>query len=155
MKDIKRLVNQFRNTIDQARDEGKFDKDVSFNNFPLGCCGDASDLLSQYLLDNGIRTYYVCGTYSNGSFESVRSHAWLLTDDQIIIDISGDQFKNNSEFLNYNRTVYIGKKDKFHGLFEVEDGDVRENIGLIALGNMCQPRLNELYCKIIKYISEF
>ena len=78
-----------------------------------------------------------------------------MTDDQIIIDISGDQFKNNSEFLNYNRTVYIGTKDKFHGLFKVEDRDVREDMGLNALGDMCQLRLNELYCKIVKYISEF
>ena len=153
--DIKKLANQFRNAIDQARDVGEFDKDFSFYKFPRGCCGDASDLLAQYLLDNDIRTYYVCGTYSNGSFESVQSHAWLLTDDQIIIDISGDQFRSNSEFLNYDRTVYIGTEDKFHGLFKVEDRDVRENMGLDALGDMCQSRLIELYSKIVKYISEF
>lgn len=155
MKDIKRLANQFRNAIDQARDVGEFDKDFSFYKFPRGCCGDASDLLAQYLLDNDIRTYYVCGNYSNGSYESVQSHAWLLTDAQTIIDISGDQFRNNSEFLNYDRRVYIGTEDKFHRLFKVEDRDVRKNVGLDALGDMCQSRLNELYRKIVKYISEF
>lgn len=155
MKDIKRLANQFRNAVDAARDAGEFDKDFSFNNFPCGCCGDASDLLAQYLLDHGIRTYYVCGTYSNGHFENIQSHAWLVTDDQIIIDITGDQFRNNSEFLYYDKTVYVGTKNIFHDLFRIEDRDIHENRGLNSLGGMCQSRLNELYNKITKYILEF
>ncbi|MFR1886028.1 MAG: hypothetical protein ACLTL7_20660 [Enterocloster bolteae] len=60
MSEIERLVNQFRDAIDMARDSGDFDKDISFYKFPRGCCGDASDLLAQFLLENGIRTYYVC-----------------------------------------------------------------------------------------------
>ena len=151
MKDIIRLVNQFRDAMDVARDEGEFDKDFSFYKFPRGCCGDASDLLAQFLLENVIRTYYVCGTYRDGSFENSQSHAWLLTDNQTIIDITGDQFRDNPDFLNYDKSVYVGAEDDFHRLFEVEDRDVREN-GLDALGSMCQPRLNGLYRKIIKYI---
>jgi len=152
MKDIKRLVNQFRDAIDVARDAGEFDKDFSFYKFPRGCCGDASYLLAQFLLENGIRTYYVCGTYRDGSFENFQSHAWLLTDNQTIIDITGDQFRDNPDFLNYDKSVYVGAEDDFHRLFEVEDRDVHENIGLNALGSMCQPRLNGLYSKVIKYI---
>jgi len=152
MKDIKRLVNQFRNAIDVARDVGEFDNDFSFYKFPRGCCGDASDLLAQFLLENGIKTYYVCGTYRDGSFENFQSHAWLLTDNQTIIDITGDQFRDNQDFLNYDKSVYVGAKDDFHRLFEFEDRDVHENIGLDALSNMCQLRLSGLYEKIIKYI---
>lgn len=55
MKDIKRLVNQFWDAIDVARDAEEFDKDFSFCKFPRGCCGDASDLLAQFLLENGIQ----------------------------------------------------------------------------------------------------
>lgn len=152
MKDIKRLVNQFRDAIDIARDAGEFDKDISFYKFPCGCCGDASDLLAQFLLKNGIRTYYVCGTYRDGSFENFQSHAWLLTGNQTIIDITGDQFRDNPEFLNYDKSVYVGVEDDFHKLFEFEDRDVHENNGLNALGSMCQQRLNGLYRKILKYI---
>lgn len=50
-------------------------------------------MLAQFLLENGIRTYYVCGEYRDGSFENFRSHAWLLANNQIIIDITGDQFR--------------------------------------------------------------
>lgn len=152
MKDINRLVNRFRDAIDMALDAGDFDKDFSFYKFPRGCCGDTSDLLAQFLLENGIRTYYVCGTYIDGSFENRQSHAWLLTDNHTIIDITGDQFKDDPNFLNYDKSVFVGVGDDFHRLFEVEDRAIRENIGLYALGSMCQLRLNELYRKIIKYI---
>ena len=70
MRDIRQLVNQFRNAIDVARDAGEFDADYSFYKFPRGCCGDASDLLAQFLLENGVKTYYVCGTYRDGGFEN-------------------------------------------------------------------------------------
>ena len=49
MKEIKQLAMQFRDAIDIAKEAGDFDKDLSFCNFPLGCCGDASDLLAQFL----------------------------------------------------------------------------------------------------------
>lgn len=152
MRDIKRLVNQFRDAIDVARDVGEFDKDFSFYNFPRGCCGDTSDLLAQFLFEKGIRTYYVCGTYRDGSLENSQIHAWLLTGNQIIIDITGDQFRDNPLFFNYDKSVYVGKEDDFHKLFEVEDNGIHENNGLDTLGSMCQPRLKGLYRKIIKYI---
>lgn len=95
-------------------------------------------MLAQFLLENGIRTYYVCGEYRDGSFENFRSHAWLLANNQIIIDITGDQFRYNPLFLNYDKSVYVGAMDNFHRLFEVEDRDVYENLGLDVLGGMCQ-----------------
>lgn len=152
MKNIKLLANQFRTAIDMARDAGEFDKDFSFSKFPRGCCGDASDLLAQFLLENSITTDYVCGTYSDGSFEGIWSHAWLLTSRHTIIDITGDQFKYNPVFLNYDNPVYIGVKDDFHKLFVVNDRDIRKTNGLPALGGFCLPRLNELYMNINKYL---
>ncbi|WP_160684330.1 transglutaminase domain-containing protein [Clostridium sp. C2-6-12] len=152
MKDIMRLAKQFRDAIDAARKARDFDKDLSFNEFPRGCCGDTSDLLAQYLLENGIETNYVCGTYRDGSFENSQTHAWLLTDNNIIIDITGDQFKYDADFLNYNESVYVGVEDDFHRLFEVEKRDCHDNYGVDNLGCFSQPRLNKLYRKIIKYI---
>lgn len=150
--EIKGLVNQFRNAINIAKDVGEFDDDFSFYRFPHGCCGDTSCLLGQYLLENDIKTYYVYGTYRNGRFGNFQSHAWLQTTEQTIIDITGDQFRTNSEFFYYDIPVYIGMKDRFHRLFEVEERNIRESVNLDDLGGMCQPRLNELYGKIIKYI---
>lgn len=52
MKDIKRLVDQFRDAVDIAKGKGEFLKDIRFRRFPSGCCDDASDLLAQFLLEN-------------------------------------------------------------------------------------------------------
>ena len=152
--DIEKLANEFRKAIDLASDEGEFNDDFPFDRFPCGCCGDASYLLAQYLLNHRVRTYYVCGTYCNRRFEGIQSHAWLLVDNQIIIDITGDQFRNKPEFLYYDKTVYTGMKDEFHDLFKVNNWNVYENKGLDSLARMYQTRLNTLYKKIMKYISD-
>ena len=47
------LVYEFRAAIDQANAQGEFAFDQFFLRFPCGCCGDASELLAQYLLEHG------------------------------------------------------------------------------------------------------
>ena len=150
MKYIKQLANQFREAIEAAKEAGAFYKDISFRNFPVGCCGDTCDLLAQFLLDNDIEIYSVRSSYRAGSFEDMQSHEWLLTDNQIIIDITGDQFRYIPHLLNFNEAVYVGPENDFYRLFEI---DRIENFeGIDALGDGCQDRLNELYRKIKRYI---
>lgn len=146
------LVTRFRNAIEMAKNNGEFNDDFSFYKFPRGCCGDTSDLLAQFLLEHGIKTYYVFGTFRPGSFEDIQTHAWILTENQIIIDITGDQFSADSNYFNYDKSVYIGETDNFHALFDDTERIVHENKGLDALGHMCQPRLKILYQKITKYL---
>lgn len=153
MNKVRYFVNQFRSAIELAKEFGEFKKDISFNSFPRGCCGDTSDLLAHYLLENGIKTYYVCGTYRADKFEDTQSHAWLIMLDGTIIDITGDQFKDDSRFLKYDKSVYIGEMDSFHTLFEVEPRDVRESVRLESLGAMSQARMKGLYKTIIEYIE--
>lgn len=112
----------------------------------------ASDLLAQFLLENNIKTYYICGTYRDFSWEDNQSHAWLLADNDVVIDITGDQFKHDPKFLNYNKTVYVGKNDDFHRLFKVENRDIRQCQKIDFLNNLCQGELYEIYKKIITYI---
>ncbi|MGF2054165.1 hypothetical protein [Vagococcus fluvialis] len=151
--DIEILVNNFRNAIEKAHSNREFNEDYSFTKFPRGCCGDTSDLLAHYLLKKGIRTFYVWGTFKNGEFEDIQSHAWLLLEDvETIIDITGDQFKDDIIFYNYDKSVYIGKEDNFHKLFNVNNRNISENNGIESLGRNCQPRLIELYNTITKYL---
>lgn len=154
MMNIKRLVTQFRNTIETARDAGEFDDDFLFIRFPHGCCGDACELLAQFLLDHGISSYYICGTYYVDEFENIQTHAWLLVDNKTIIDITGDQFKNNRYLLNYNKSIHVGLEDDFHRLFEIHENQVRKNLGIDNLGHNCQPRLFKLYRTILEFIDE-
>ena len=153
MEELINIVVEFREAIEKAMSEGLFERDFCFNHFPRGCCGDATDLLGHYLLVHGIRTKYVCGNYYGEDEGNGQSHAWLLLNDEVIIDITGDQFKYNHIFLNYSTPVYIGPCDEFHALFEVEPRrDVRDVTYINELGSFCAPRLSELYAKIIQYM---
>lgn len=124
MNEIIQLAIEFRNVIDKAKVEGSFIKDQRFREFPHGCCGIASELLARFLLDKGVnrKLIYVCGTYYD--LDEPISHAWLETDDNIVIDITGDQFKYYPEPLKFEEKVYIGSYNDFYNLFEV---DIEEN----------------------------
>jgi hypothetical protein len=149
--EITKLTLQFRNAIEAALYNGHFDNDFSFHKFPRGCCGDTCDLLAQYLLEHGIRTFYVCGTYGDSFYEK-GTHAWLETDNKIIIDITGDQFVLNPNLLNNDIAVYVGGKSKFYSLFHVEERDIHQTCGIDNLGHFCQPRLRNLYSIIQRYL---
>jgi len=155
MHNIELLAHRFRNAIESGISASDPDivTDICFSQFPEGCCGDASELLAQFLLDHNIKTYYVCGTYGDESFENMQSHAWLLTEDFMIVDITGDQFRNDSRFFFYKHSVYYGKDDAFHKLFDGEDREIRESSGLSNLEIFAQIRLVELYKSICKYLE--
>ena len=47
---LKSLVSKFRKAIELAIDNGE--KGTFFKEFPFGQCGNTSDMLAQYLIDN-------------------------------------------------------------------------------------------------------
>lgn len=161
MDEIKTLAETFRGAIDGIKAEDGFLRDAPFDRFPTGCCGDTSDLMAQFLIDHGIESWYVCGTYYPNSeqedaFEGIRSHAWLTTDDPritknyCIIDLTGDQFQAYPEFYYYNQAAYVGTLDPFHRLFRVTDCDVSKHEGLDSFGYVAALRLWGLYKKILQ-----
>lgn len=107
---ISKLAIEFRNAIECTNFTV-----VPFLNFPYGCCSDASLLLIEYLNEFGIKAKYHSGQcfYKNSYY----SHAWCVLANEMIVDITGDQFSANSAFFNYSVPVYIGFSDAFHNLF--------------------------------------
>ena len=150
--DLYQIAADFRRGIERAKDADEFVYDIFFRNFPHACCGDTSLLLGHYLLCKGIKTYYVCGNYRQGDFKDYQSHAWLMTEDGIVIDITGDQFRYQAKFKNYNIPVYVGECDDFHNLFDVERRDVRISVPLDQIGCAEEKRLPKLYKTIVKYM---
>lgn len=147
---ITSLAQEFRSAIDDAVSAGEFVRDISFSGFPRGCCGDASELLAEYLEEHGIGTVQICGEYLRGEFYDKQSHAWLLTEDGIIIDITGDQFKYNPTFLCYNIPVYVGPMDAFHRLFEADHIPQPTGISIGTQQNI--RRMAELYSIVRRYL---
>ena len=161
--DIRKLAVEFRKAIEEARVARCFDND-KMKDFPRGCCGDAADLLGEFLLNNGIidlfyifGTHYPCTGDDEADFQGIQSHAWISIGnpakmDSVIVDITGDQFKYDSEYDRYDERVYVGKPDPFHRLFDVEKADVHEYHGIRGLGG-AQERLYWLYDEITKRIN--
>lgn len=108
-----------------------------FNGFPVGCCGDASDLLAKYLLSKNIKT-----TYRHGWFED-KSHGWLAYNDYII-DITADQFEEISA------PVIITKDNIWHSKFKNDqlEENIFKDFDLNDAG-----RLEDLYVRVIEKIS--
>lgn len=134
---------KFRQAIERAKSNNEFHNNMM--NFPYGCCDLVSDLLKEYLKENGIFTKSVCGT-CYGLEDGNQSHCWLEIDD-LIIDITGDQFKFCDYFGNYNHKVYVGYYDVFHNMFE------HENVDGVIYDFKLVGNLLETYKIITKYID--
>lgn len=113
------MASSFRKAIKDAIDSGNL-REVNLLGFPNGCCTYASDLLQRHLFEKGIVTIQMSGEYGNGW--TGESHAWLETLDGIVIDITGDQYKNKS--LKFTIPVYVGTRfDGFHDRFDLHEPD--------------------------------
>ncbi len=125
---LERLVYNFRDAIETAKENGE--TATFFIKFPTGQCGHTSDMLAQYLIDNGFEPIvYVNGTYYGDEWDDQWSHTWLVVNEQIV-DITGDQFKYHQEPLKNNVPVYIGPANKFYDLFEIHPSGKHKHFGL-------------------------
>lgn len=149
-KKYEHIARKFRNTIEKLLKKNLI-KDIILNNFPFGCCSDASLLLAELFYRNNISCKYVSGIYycDNKAY----THAWLVVEGDIIVDITGDQFIDNKRLLNYNQKVYIGKLDKLHELFINEDIIIQDFFGIEKYDSNLKYRLEEIYNKIIEYFE--
>lgn len=122
------IIVPFRKAIVNALLNREFSRKDRMSNFPYGCCDDSCDLLGYYLYDQfQINTKQINGVYRDSIPEEITNHAWLLLDD-IIIDITADQF---SSLIENNNGVYVGVENEFYQQLEDKQTllnyDIREN----------------------------
>ena len=101
---------EFRKAIESCLNNKCFESGESMYLFPRGCCGDCTELVGEYLINNNIEDlWYVCGTHypktkdEEANFQGIQSHAWISighpsNSESLIMDITGDQFKHNPEY---------------------------------------------------------
>ncbi|MBR4575084.1 MAG: hypothetical protein IKO16_09250 [Lachnospiraceae bacterium] len=143
--------------MEKAHKDGKFQRYPMLRDFPIRSCGDASILVGESLINNGFENlWYVCGTHypDNGdneeNFQGIQSHAWISVGNpfdnrSIIVDITGDQFKNDLEYNYYDEPVYVGPIDWFHLRFEYEQSDVHEFNGINGYDESTRNTMHMLY----------
>lgn len=109
---IRKELHQIR-TILEGFEQSDFNSLTSFYHspgFPIGCCGDAANLVGLYLFKyHGLACEYVCGKGLDDDPE--QSHAWILCQGHII-DITADQFKDRQL-----APVIIEVQSTFHDSF--------------------------------------
>lgn len=125
ISEIKYLSSRFRRGIEIACDNRMF-REQPFRDFPNACCGDAPELLAQYLMDNvseqDFRYECVYGTYQYDDFENVFGHSWLVVNGSYIVDITADQrqFKDKKIFPQDGiQPCFVGTYSKFHSILKL------------------------------------
>ncbi|ADG10178.1 hypothetical protein B7G68_08735 [Caulobacter segnis] len=136
--EARRLAHRFRRAIE---DGAPLKRDIIFERFPYGSCGDAALLLGRFLREQGaVDVRYVLGTRKLG--DSWSSHAWLNVDG-LTVDITADQFEDMEE------AVIVAVASPWHErIFELDEdeqpGDYR------AYDDHTVSRLNGLYARLLR-----
>ncbi len=94
--EIRKKALEFRGLIESAQHAKLFRGDT-LDNFPNGCCGDASDLLAQYLKKYGVDTIYVHYFDRKDS----GGHSWLVVKDNRVSKPTKYVPGYQGEILNY------------------------------------------------------
>jgi hypothetical protein len=93
---LRELAPAFRAAIERT---DRKDLSIVFEHFPLGSCGDTTDLLAEFLKDRGCGAFRrICGQRGE------RSHA-SLTSDGVVVDITADQFDDGPESVIVASTI--------------------------------------------------
>lgn len=149
------LIKKFRRAIENARDNGMFERDATFNYFPKSCCRDASLLLAEYLSQQNIKTVYVWGTDNVG-----QTHGWLVLKDQrlngpmvhnvVIPDTISEilhRYSNNK--IDVIENIYYEETDIINGLIIDITADQFNNIPIYVgeINNVYSEFLFESACE--------
>lgn len=109
---LTKLVTEFRSAIEKC-DPATLSL-VTFQDFPLGACGDATLLLAKYLQEKKYGQFdYVLGNREG------HSHAWLQQK-SLIIDITADKFDDQ------DAAVIVTEDHSWHSSFKGEVENVAD-----------------------------
>lgn len=149
--EIRNLAQKFRQGIEEYIHKSK-PNNWLLNSFPKGNCSLASELLQRFLCENEIHADLVYASAGYG--EKGESHVWLMTDDDIVIDITGDQYKQNNNGFKYEIPVYVGVMDSFHNLFTINGRYQYPELDSAYSNSISANKNNKDYENIKEHISE-
>jgi len=154
IQEIQEMAFRFRQAADNAFRHGAFGPNYPFNNFPHECCDDMCDLFGQLLLEKEVLIFKVHGIYRYDNWTHQYPHVWLKLEDDIIIDLTGDQYKNDPIMLNYDLSCYVGKGNCLYSLFPKEEQTSYPYYGINSYGDSnTRKRLWKLYDIILDFYT--
>lgn len=154
VREIEVLANDFRLAADKASDWGAFGSQYPFSNFPKDCCDDMCDLFGQLLLEKEVAVFKIYGMYRYDNWEHQYSHVWIQLEDGIVVDLTGDQYKNNSIMLNYDTPCHVGEENDLYRLFSKDERRIEPYYGINCYGDAgTRKRLWDLYEIILSFYT--
>ena len=157
-KKIRDYAIQFRKAIEAARDAGEFRPEKTYQrepmvNFPCDCCDDTADLFIHYLYHTfGIDSLKVTGSYYSKRLKCTYYHTWQVFEGWVV-DLTGDQFDNDSDIKVKTIPVYVGFMGDFHKQFR--DLHSEHSCGIECLGSGSHERMYRLYDAISLHMNGY
>lgn len=154
IQEIQEIAIRFRQAAEGAFEYGAFGQDYPFSDFPHECCDDMCDLFGQLLFEKEVPVFKVHGMYRYDNWDNQYSHVWLELEDSTIIDLTGDQYKDDPNMLNYDIPCYIGKGNCLYDLFPKEEQRSFPYYGIDNYGDdNTRKRLWKLYDIILSFYA--
>ena len=73
--------------------------------------------------------------------------------ENLIIDITGDQFKDQKTFYNFDEPVYVGSSNSFYNLFSERNSQKCERLHIYSRGRFEPRRLPDLYDTVLNHMK--
>ncbi|WP_331768068.1 hypothetical protein [Embleya sp. NBC_00896] len=142
---VRAAAIRFRAAMVCARGAGLFADDcLGLKTFPHGACGNACELLGEYLTSLGLGEWEIVTGQRHP-----QTHAWLERD-EVIVDITADQFP---DFPHGGECAWRATDDhSWHAHSFVEDR--RERACLPERGDHFRGALREVYPQVCELIRE-
>lgn len=153
--EIKEYAIRFRTAIEAARDAGEFDHQKRNQyepmvKFPHDCCDDTVVLFIHYLYHEfGEDSMEVIGSYFSEQLGCTCKHYWQMFEGWVV-DLTGDQFENDSDIKIKSIPVYVGPRGDFHNQFDIVQS--KRSRGIECLGIDSHERMYKLYASIMKHM---
>ena len=152
LEEIKKLAFKFRQAADDAFEYGAFGSNYPFNNFPHECCDDMCDLFGQLLFEIEVPIFKVHGIYRYDNWEHQYPHVWLTLENNTIIDLTGDQYKDDPIMFNYDKPCYVGEENCFYKLFSKRE---RKSYAYYGINNYSDEKQRKRLWKLYDVILSF
>lgn len=153
---IIQLASEFRRALETVAAKGEYGRLSLFAHFPDGCCTYTSDLLAEYLIENGIQRERIQVLNSKAS-KGYDTHCWLMIDDMYYLDITGDQFSNKSYYKKYgpiSNCCFVPKDTCFFERFANKSLKTSCNVGINTYSGDISEKLQIVYDATVARVNK-
>lgn len=154
INEIELLAFEFRIALDAVVNQKQYGRLSIFSTFPKECCRYTSDLLAEYLINNGVKRERLCMAESQ-TIKYKYTHCWLIIDRKYCLDITADQFNDKLYFNGYKPIPSCCVKlngTYLYELFDDEKTTYMYNVGIDTYGGDIPYKLDVVYNAVINEI---